>query len=674
MNISKIRVLSLLIIIAMLVGGVTSIVAAQNAADSPQATAEVQFGHLAPFDADLDNTSVTLRVDGEDVFTDLKFGEPAPQSPFLDYPAGDHLVEIIPTGSAAPILSETLTWESGEKYAVSLIGNGTTQALELFQLVDDTIPVETHAKLKVVNVAPIAGDIDICTDDGTLFMGLSDLSYKDFNDPYLLLTEGEYDLMVATSGSSCADVLYDIPSLWFRIDQIADLYVTGDNDNQPMVEYSYTGLVYTKKGYIRFAQYSLFTDDPADSNVTLRVDGGDVRTDFGFKEVTAYLDLDPGEHLVEIYENGTTNLLASSTVDLDYFTYYTSGIIGDDVNQPIEIYTLEDDVEVPDTGSKLRIVHAAPIASDLENTRIDICTHEGTIFEGLSNIPYKYFTDPYLEIDAGNYDLYVTEPGSNCQDVLFDIPAFGLAELGIYDMWLIDHWDVGWPDPPLPVPVPYLNLANVAPFEEDYNLTGITIIIDGIPVVTDFRFLKFSGYTKFLPGEHNVTIKQTATGIPMATGTIDLAENEYYTLHLIGDGDYQPIEIFFLMDDVVPLPDAAKLRIVHVAPIATDLNDTLADVCTFENQIFNGQTNLPYKSYSDPYLQVAPGYYRLKATHSGTNCQDLIAGLSPYLLDAGDVGSLYIFGDTKYPRGQITWPDLSAYMLFLDIVGIEFTQ
>lgn len=678
MSIKKFHIVPLFIILSLLIGSATSIVGAQSDPESgTDPTALVYFKHLAPFAADLEDTSVTIRVDGVDVITDLEYGKPPAQTPGLLFSAGDHLVEVIPTGSMDPAISETVTLEAGLEYSIPVIGNGTNQPLELFQLEDDVQAIDTHAKLRIAHVAPVGSNpadtlVDICTDAGEVFMGLTGVAYKDFTDPYLLLPEGEYDLMVAASDGTCGTVLYDIPSLWFKKNQLADLYVTGDLENQPLDHNTITGLLYVKKGFVRIAHYALFTENPADTSVTVKVDGETILENFLFKDVTAYLDLDTGDHLVQVYPTGSDTAVIEQTITLEAYKYYTAGVIGDIVNQPLEIYALEDDTVPPDVGAKLRIVHAAPVAADIDDTRVDICTNMGTIFQGLANIPYKAFTDPYLEIPAGDYDLYVTAPDGTCQNVLFDIPPFRLAENGIYDLWIIDHFDVGCPGWVCEIEMSYVNLANVAPFEENFNLTGITIIFDGMPEVTDFKFLSFSGYKDLLPGEHSITIKQTATDFVLAQETVTFGEDKYYTLHLIGDGTRQPTEMFLLEDDVTPLAVGAKIRLVHVAPIATDIEDTKADICTFEDQIYGGLTGIPYKAYSDPYMVFDAGYYRFKAAKTNSACQDSIAGLQPFLLENGDIGSVYIFGDTKYPTGMTSWPDLSPYTIFLDTVGINF--
>jgi hypothetical protein len=58
----------------------------------------------------------------------------------------------------------------------------------------------------------------------------------------------------------------------------------------------------------------------------------------------------------------------------------------------------------------------------------DICTETGSVVPGLAGVPYKGFTDPYLELPAGLYDLKVTAAGSGCATLLFDIPVIKLDD------------------------------------------------------------------------------------------------------------------------------------------------------------------------------------------------------------------------------------------------------
>ncbi len=65
--------------------------------DLPLAPATVNVAHFAPFGADVDGTSVTVRVNGADAITDFKFGDVIKD---VELPAGEELlIEVLPTGT-----------------------------------------------------------------------------------------------------------------------------------------------------------------------------------------------------------------------------------------------------------------------------------------------------------------------------------------------------------------------------------------------------------------------------------------------------------------------------------------------------------------------------------------------------------------------------------------------
>jgi len=600
---------------------------------------------------------------------------PPPQS-YVEIEAGTYLLEVTPVGSATPVISENITIGGLTYNTIAVVGNITDQPVEALHLIDETpgtiSPV--GALVRFTHTAPFADNaqdllVDICV-DGQIWMGLEDLPYKEFTETFMEVTQGEYDIAVTDAGSNCQSVFYTFPRLYFKTGQVADMFVIGDIAHQELDHATTTGLLYVKPtnaGNIRFGHFSQFAETSEASSVTIRIDGVDEITDFRFKETTGYMELDPGPHTIAVIPTGSVTPVATSNITIAEGEYYTSGVIGDNDDQPIEIYTLLDETDKPATGAKLRIVHAAPVAPALADTKVDICSM-GALFEGLMNVQYKQYTDPYLLVDAGIFNLYVAAPDQTCANLLWSIYAFSLAEQGIGDLWILDRdsycWDCGDVGGP-----PEVNLAHVAPYEDNSHLTAIRILVDNVPVIEDFFFLKFSGYMPMAPGTHYVKMIQESSDLVLATGWITLEADKYYTLHLIGNGDEQPTEVWLLEDEIDPIPDKAKIRIVNAAPISPILSETELDICNAENQLIHPNlTNIPYKGYDDPYVVYDPGFYRIKGAQSGTSCVQTVAGLYPYLFEAEDVATIYIFGDFTIPTGQIPYPDISAYMVFDNIM------
>lgn len=210
--------------------------------DSP---AVVNVAHFAPFAGSVDETSVTVRVNGADALTDFKFGDIAKG---VELPAGDYLIEIVPTGTDTVAISGNVTVEGGVTYTLAAIGDGANQPLELFALVDDTVAPDSGAKLRIAHLAPFAADldatqVDICTDDGAVV--LAGVPYKVFTDPYLALPAGDYDLKITIAGSGCEAVALDLPSVRLSDGDIVDVFAIGNIANLPLQIATVTGISLT---------------------------------------------------------------------------------------------------------------------------------------------------------------------------------------------------------------------------------------------------------------------------------------------------------------------------------------------------------------------------------------------------------------------------------------------
>lgn len=180
-----------------LVFGFVSLLSSQFAL----ADARVSVAHFAPFAENIDDTSVSVALNGEVQLENVKF------KMFTDYisvPAGDYVVDIIPTGTDTVAITQMYTLEDGMDYTVYASGNASLQDLELFALVDDnSAPGMGNVKVRVVHSAPFgptpeSTEVSIRTAGGDLVAGLSGVPYG-VSSGYLELPEGTYDLKVASN-------------------------------------------------------------------------------------------------------------------------------------------------------------------------------------------------------------------------------------------------------------------------------------------------------------------------------------------------------------------------------------------------------------------------------------------------------------------------------------------
>ena len=621
-------------------------------------TATVNVAHLAPFASAEISTSVTVRLNGVDALTDFTFGEIAAG---VVLTSGDYLIEILPTGTSVVAISGTVNVTDGVNYTLAAIGDGVKQPLELFPMVDDTVVPVTGAKVRIAHLAPFDDmdtAVDICTDDGNVVVG--NVPYKVFTDPYLALPAGDYDLLIALAGTNCETVALDVPSVRVADGDIVDVFAVGGANNWPLQVTSITGLTFTP-AQVNVAHFAPFADGAANTSVTVRVNGVDTFTNFEFPATVA-AELPPGDYLIEVLPTGTSTVAISGTVMLEAGGDYTLAAIGDGANQPLELFPLINDTVVPTTGAKLRIAHLAPF--DDVDTAVDICTDDGNVVVG--NVPYKVFTDPYLALPAGDYDLLIALAGTNCETVALDIPSVRLAEGEIADVFAIggaNNWPLqvtsisGLTFTPAPVTV-----AHFAPFAEGAANTSVTVRIDGADAISDFEFGNVVE-TELPAGTYLIEILPTGTETVAISGTVTISVGNEYTLAAIGDGSNQGLELLPLVDDTtLPMMDMGRVRVAHLAPFAA--TGTEVDICAGETAVLSG---VPYKGVTDPYLELPAGAYNLNVTAAGSSCQTVLFSVA-FSLEAGDIGSVYAIGGANGFAAQGLVSNSILFRIFLPIV------
>ncbi len=424
---------------------------------------------------------------------------------------------------------------------------------------------------------------------------------------------------------------------------------------------------------VNVAHFAPFANTPIGTSVTVRVDGADALTDFQFSDIAAGVSLPEGEHLIEIIPTGAMDPAITGTVTLEPGMQYTLAAIGGANSWGLELFPLVDDITPDPLNAKVRIVHLAPFASALDDTKVDVCTDDGAAV--LTNVPYKGLTDPYLSLPAGDYDLLIAVAGTSCGTVALDLPSLRLAAGDIVDVFAIggaNDWDLqvtsitGFELTPDPV----VNVAHFAPFANTPIGTSVTVRVDGVDALTDFQFSDIAAGVSLPEGEHLIEIIPTGAMDPAITGTVTLEPGMQYTLAAIGGANSWGLELFPLVDDITPDPLNAKVRIVHLAPFASALDDTKVDVCTDDGAAV--LTNVPYKGLTDPYLSLPAGDYDLLIAVAGTSCGTVALDLPSLRLAAGDIVDVFAIGganDWDLQVTSITGFKLSFTRVFLPYIA-----
>jgi hypothetical protein len=302
------------------------------------------------------------------------------------------------------------------------------------------------------------------------------------------------------------------------------------------------------------------------------------------------------------------------------------------------------------------VAHLAPFAANIADTTVDIRTDAGAVV--VDDVAYKGYTDPYLELPAGEYDLKITTPDGTTD--LFDIDPFTLTDGEVKSVFAIG--DIT--NQPLNVvaisqvaaTTADVWVAHLAPFASDtaaatVSDTAVTVRVNGAAALTDFRFGETSGGYVALPALPTLVEIVLPGDVVAISGTFTLSAGMDYTVAAIGDGTNQPLELLALADDnSAPASGKGKVRIVHLASFSSDLEATKVDVRTEADALVIG--DVPYKGNSG-YLSLDSGLYDLKITAPGGG--PAVIDMPPFVLPKSAILTVFAIGDgTNQPLDTLT--------------------
>ncbi len=201
---------------------------------APLADPNLQVVHLAPFADDINDTAVNISINGTPVLTDVLY---AGSTGYLSVGAGENQIQIFPSGSSTPAISETVVLTADMDFTAIAIGGANGWDLGLKLLEDDnSAPTAGKAKVRIGHLAPFAAGsantlADVRLQDGTILPGFDDVPYDVVAD-YIELDAGEYDLKITSADGSTT--LIDPVPVTFAEGDIVSVLAVGDGMNQPV--------------------------------------------------------------------------------------------------------------------------------------------------------------------------------------------------------------------------------------------------------------------------------------------------------------------------------------------------------------------------------------------------------------------------------------------------------
>lgn len=394
-----------------------------------QGNASVQILHASP-----DAPAVNIRVSSTEINdVDYKTG-----TGILSLPNNVYTVQvdgILPDGTTTVIGPVQLPFAANMRYSVLAIGDVANISALVLEQPDTAVPAGS-TRLRVVHGAPLAGPVDVyVTAPNADLSASAPVGTFDFGGDLgpVDVTAGDYQIRVTVAGDPTA-LAFDSGTV--ALTDGANLLITA-------VENTLTGP----------APVSLVLQDGTGSSELLDVrTSADVRVvhaspdapdvdivvddDFAnplvpglaFPEFTPFVSVPPATYNIKVTDAATQSVIAID-VDLDLMAGTRYNVLAVDNLVSIEPLLAIDDPRPVATESKVRIIHAAPAAGDVDIYVTAPQTDINTVDATLSDIPFQANTG-FLSLLPGDYEVTVTTAGSKTAAI--GPAAISIAGGGVY--------------------------------------------------------------------------------------------------------------------------------------------------------------------------------------------------------------------------------------------------
>jgi len=181
---------------------------------------------------------------------------------------------------------------------------------------------------------------------------------------------------------------------------------------------------------VRVAHLAPF-DGSDSATIAVRIDDAAVGGTMAYGAHTDYIALAGGEEsrLIEVLRDGEVIISEGHTL-ADGDTSIV--VIGDDDLVPLDLLVIGENVDDPGEGrAGLRVTHVAVLGATIEETKVDVCSQDGDIFNSsAAGLRYPRTTGNRL-LPADDYDLKITRTNvaGDCAGLtVINPPPLTLAE------------------------------------------------------------------------------------------------------------------------------------------------------------------------------------------------------------------------------------------------------